>query len=114
MLLSFCALPLVLGTVDGDTVECLPTGANLRLEAIDAPERGHRADCRSERDLAESATRRMEELLRDVVAVEDSGRTGGYGRPLVRLRLRNGQTVAEVLISEGLAVQWAGRRHEWC
>ncbi|MEM7721728.1 MAG: thermonuclease family protein [Pseudomonadota bacterium] len=105
---------LALTAVDGDTVRIGEDGERLRLESIDAPETGHRADCPSEAILGDQATHRLTELLPDVVAIEGGEERGGYGRPLVTLRLSDGRTLGEVLISEGLAVPWAGRRHEWC
>lgn len=100
--------------VDGDTMKFQDTGERLRLEMIDAPERGHSADCDSEAALAEIATVRMAELLELGVIIEGGDRRGGYGRPLVVLRLSDGRSVGDVLIAEGLAVPCAGRRQDWC
>lgn len=113
-MITAIALTVALSVVDGDTVKIAATGERLRLEHIDAPERGHRADCPSEAALAERATERLEQLLPHVAAIEDSGRRGGYGRRLVTLRLTDGRTAGDVLIAEHLAVPWAGRRHDWC
>lgn len=113
-MLTTITLTLALIVVDGDTVKLADTGERLRLEHIDAPERGRGADCPAEADLAERATARLEQLLPHIAAIEDSGRRGGFGRRLVTLRLTTGQTAGDVLIAEGLAVPWAGRRHDWC
>jgi endonuclease YncB( thermonuclease family) len=101
-----------LAVVDGDTVRG-PFG-RLRLVAIDAPERGHRAGCLEELVAAERATRRLAELVARGVIVEATGELGRWGLPLVRLRLEDGRTAGAVLVAEGLAVPWSGRRAEWC
>ncbi|PNW32912.1 UNVERIFIED_CONTAM: hypothetical protein BEN50_19100 [Euhalothece sp. KZN 001] len=101
--------------IDGDTVEIV-TGEDLRLEQIDAPELN--AQCAEEAALAWKATERLKTLLPRVVDIEDSGFRGVYGRRLVTLRLDDGRSASDVLVSEGLAVWWAGERHprsrDWC
>lgn len=105
--------PFPLTVVDGDTVKIQAIGERLRLESIDAPERGHRADCPSEAVLAEQATQRLVEIVNAGVRVIYTGERGGWGRPLIHLRTLDGQAVGEILVTEGLAVPWAGKRHEW-
>ncbi len=39
--------------------------------------------------------------------------TGKYGRPLVDVYSKKGHLNA-MLVEKGLAVKWAGRKHEWC
>jgi hypothetical protein len=61
------------------------------------------------------ATRRLAELLNagrfEVVAPErDEDR---YGRKL-RVLVRNGQSLGDQLVAEGLARTWEGRRRPWC
>lgn len=108
--------------IDGDTIVC--AGIHMRLlgdgtpfvDGVDTPERGARARCEAERTLAETATRRLAELARtEGKAVELSGETDRFGRPLVRIRLADGRTAGGALIAEGLAVVWTPRhRHDWC
>ena len=55
--------------VDGDTLDFAGWDAMLRLHGIDAPEEGHRAGCRAERDLAELATAYARDLLDSADAI---------------------------------------------
>lgn len=100
--------------VDGDTIKDPTTGQRMRLAGIDAPERGHRADCVDEYRLAQRATDRLAALLPSA-RVEYLGRSDRYNRPLIRLRLPDGRTVGDALVSEGLAVPYDPRqRADWC
>lgn len=111
-----------LTAIDGDTVRC--DGVSLRpmgggapyVSGFDAPEVGHRADCQAERRAGDAATARMSDLLATPgIAVEDSGIDDRFGRRLVWLRLPRGETVGEVMIAEGHAVEWRpGYRARWC
>lgn len=107
--------------VDGDTIRCgtermrdMGPGAPNK-SGYDAPEIG-RADCPQEKLLGEQAKLRLQELLdQPGTIVEDSGKRDRYGRPLVWVRMRNGTTAGEVLISEGYAARWEPGRHiSWC
>lgn len=98
--------------IDGDT---LAHGAErIRIASIDTPERNWRADCDAEAKLAELATRRLERLITEAGRIE-LVRDGvdRYGRTLGEIVL-DARPVSEVLISEGYAVPWEGRRHDWC
>ncbi|MBX9664889.1 thermonuclease family protein [Novosphingobium sp.] len=98
--------------VDGDTFWY--RGLKIRIADINAPELGH-PSCAYEAQLAETATRRLTDLLNAgpfTLAVE--GReTDRYGRAL-RVVLRGGRSLGEVLQREGLAEHWHGRRGDWC
>lgn len=98
--------------VDGDTFWY--RGLKIRIADINAPELGH-PSCTYEARLAETATRRLTELLNAgpfTLAVE--GReTDRYGRAL-RVVRRGGRSLGEVLEREGLAEHWHGRRGDWC
>ena len=49
-----------------------------------------------------------------VPALEIDGRaTDKYGRAL-RIVTRDGQSIGQQLVDEGLARTWDGRRHPWC
>lgn len=112
---------LSLTAVDGDTVRCdserlrdIGPGAPNK-SGYDTPEIG-RAECAKERLLGEQAKLRMQELLdQPGLVIEDSGKRDRYGRPLVWIRLGNGKTAGEMLISEGYAVRWEpGYQASWC
>lgn len=98
--------------VDGDTFWY--RGLKIRIADINAPELGH-PSCDYEARLAETATRRLTDLLNAgpfTLAVE--GReTDRYGRAL-RVVQRGGRSLGEVLEHEGLAEHWHGRRGDWC
>lgn len=98
--------------VDGDTFWY--RGLKIRIADINAPELGH-PSCAYEAQLAETATRRLTDLLNAgpfTLAVE--GReTDRYGRAL-RVVMRGGRSLGAVLEREGLAEHWQGRRGDWC
>ncbi|MEN0652417.1 MULTISPECIES: thermonuclease family protein [Hyphobacterium] len=97
--------------IDGDTVEI--DAEIIRLENIDTPERGGRAECDAERMLAETATRQLTQILAiGEVTIERSGEDR-YGRTLARVFV-DGLDAGELLVERGVAVRWEGRRHDWC
>ena len=97
--------------VDGDTFRL--AGEKIRIADIDTPEVNGR--CAYERDLAAQATARMEELLTagpfEMHRIErDEDR---YGRKL-RVVTRDGRSLGDQLVAEGLARTWSGRREPCC
>lgn len=95
--------------VDGDTFWV--AGEKIRLVGIDAPE--IRGACAFERDLAQRATRRLSEILSDEqFRVERSG-TDRFGRTLATVVTPRGEA-GDILVREGLAREWRGRKEEWC
>lgn len=98
--------------VDGDTFWA---GADkIRIADIDTPEL--KARCDREAVLARRATSRLDELLTagpflmERVGDRDEDR---YGRKL-RIVTRDGRSLGDQLVSEGLARTWIGRREPWC
>lgn len=99
--------------VDGDTF--WSNGIKIRVADIDAPEIGT-PRCSSEKALGDRATRRLLELVNAGPFEMQSwpGRDEDkYGRKL-RVLVRNGQSLGDVLVSEGLARIWTGKRQPWC
>lgn len=98
--------------VDGDTIWI--AGEKVRLADIDTPET-HPPRCAEEADLGRQATRRLQELLNaGPVTLADADRpTDRYGRRLA-IVTRDGQSLGDTLIAEGLARPWEGRRRPWC
>lgn len=94
--------------VDGDTFWL--SGEKVRLESIDAPEVN--GSCRHERELAQRATRRLSELLGGEIRLVRNG-TDRYGRTLARVHTGSGEAGA-ILVREGFAQQWKGRKAQWC
>lgn len=99
--------------IDGDTF--ILEGVRIRIADIDAPEI-HPPRCAIEERLGIAARDRLHDLLN----------TGGFrlhsipgrdedqfGRKL-RVVVRNGQSIGDHLVGEGLARTWSGRREPWC
>jgi endonuclease YncB( thermonuclease family) len=107
--------------VDGDTLKC--NGQLMRLIGdgvpnelgVDAPEL-RKYKCEQERLGAAAARARLNELVATPgTTIENSGGHDRSGRPLVRIRLRDGRTAETVLLEEGLALPWTRRvRNDWC
>ncbi len=100
--------------VDGDTFY-LGT-QSVRVADIDAPET-HPSRCSYEAALGNQATVRLYQLLNQgafTLAPWTDGRdTDQYGR-LLRIVVRDGQSLGEMLVQEGLAREWTGSRQPWC
>jgi endonuclease YncB( thermonuclease family) len=99
--------------VDGDTFYL--GNQSIRVADIDAPET-HPPRCAYEARLGEQATRRLRELVNAgpfTLQRYDSRDRDQYGRQL-RVVIRDGRSLGAVLVSEGLARKWTGRRQPWC
>jgi endonuclease YncB( thermonuclease family) len=98
--------------VDGDTFRL--GSDKIRIADIDTPEL-HPARCPYEQALGEAAKQRLMELLNagpfDLKAIDRD--TDRYGRKL-RVVMRDGKSLGNVLVTEGLARTWEGRRRGWC
>lgn len=99
--------------VDGDTL--WNDGVKIRIADIDTPEISQ-PRCAAEKALGERATVRLMELVNagpfqmQAWQKHDEDR---YGRKL-RVLVRDGRSLGDVLVSEGLARTWTGRRQPWC
>ncbi|MBN9471077.1 MAG: thermonuclease family protein [Bosea sp.] len=99
--------------VDGDTFWY--RAEKIRIADIDAPET-EQAKCSSERALGDRAKHRLAELLSEApFSLEGYGSRDRdrYGR-LLRVVYQNGRSVGQILVAEGLARPWHGRRRPWC
>jgi micrococcal nuclease len=96
--------------VDGDTFY-----VSVRVVGADTPEIGGNAKCDKERAWGERASRRTAELLKQgLVSLHIQG-VDRYDRLLAKVILPDGRDLAEVLISERLAVPYAGgTKQDWC
>lgn len=98
--------------VDGDTFRL--AGEKYRIADIDTPET-HPARCAGEATLGVAATARLRGWLNaGAFHLERAGRDmDRYGRKL-RIVTRDGASVGDLLIAEGLARRWEERRRPWC
>jgi micrococcal nuclease len=99
--------------IDGDTFDY--GGMRVRIADIDTPE--VRGQCPEETRLAARATRRMRALLAagpfELHPLSSGRDEDRYGRKL-RIVTRGGRSLGDVLVAEGLARTWSGRREPWC
>jgi endonuclease YncB( thermonuclease family) len=97
--------------IDGDTFDY--RGERIRIADIDTPEL--HARCPAELALARRATDRMRDLLGEgPFQLRRLGRDEDrYGRKL-RVVMRDGRSLGDMLVAEGLARTWTGRREPWC
>ena len=102
--------------VDGDTFWY--RGLKVRIADINAPEVSE-PKCAREAALGARATGRLQALLNQgpfTLAPNEDG-TGRdrdrYGR-LLRTVTRDGASLGDELVSEGLAERWRGHRGDWC
>lgn len=100
--------------VDGDTLWL--KGTKIRIADIDTPE-VFSPGCPREAALGRRATERLRELLNagpfTLLPPPDGRMEDRYGRQL-RIVDRDGESLGEVLVREGLAERWGGPRKAWC
>ncbi|MES1200523.1 MAG: thermonuclease family protein [Pseudomonadota bacterium] len=99
--------------IDGDTLR--DGSERYRVENIDAPERGARAECPHERALAEASRAYVVEWVADARRIEaiPSGRRDRYGRVVARIQI-DGVDLGERLMQIGLAQPWRGHKAHFC
>ena len=98
--------------VDGDTFWL--EGEKIRIADINTPEVGS-PECAREAQLGAQATGRLIALLNSGgFSLETIDRDEDqYGRKL-RIVTRDGKSLGDILVEEGLAEEWKGRRSSWC
>lgn len=102
--------------VDGDTFDI--GDERVRIANIDVPETKS-AKCDAERRLGEVAKRRLQELLSSPGFEMERGdpKSGSmkdrYGRTLATAYV-DGIDIGSILIQEGIARPWRGKREPWC
>lgn len=116
-------LPIV-GGVDGDTIKtridalpCPLCKVSIRLRGIDTPEKGHRAKCAKEANLALHASKMTKDMIGSATLMTvrnpDWDKYGGRidGEVII-----NGLNVGNELIANGLARPYTGKgpKPDWC
>ena len=91
-----CPALRVSRVIDGDTFDS--SAGRVRLFGVDTPERNER--CYTE------ASRRLSRLAGTEVRVEAGPRTGDGNRLLFYVYTKNGESIEERLVQEGLAQAW--------
>jgi len=91
-----CPALRVSRVIDGDTFDS--SGGRVRLFGADTPERNER--CYAE------ASRRLSQLAGKTVRVEAGPRSGDGNRLLFYVYTRDGESIEERLVQEGLAKAW--------
>lgn len=101
--------------IDGDTYQDMNTGERVRLENIDTPETGPRARCAAERNLGNRATQQARSFITNArqLDVRRTGRIDRYDRVIAFIEV-DGRDLGQMMIAEGLARPWRGRREPWC
>lgn len=110
---ELCGKVRVTCVVDGDTFWL--DGVKVRIADIDTPEVS-RPQCEQELALGNQATNRLVELMNaGPFELHTSGDRDEdrFGRKL-RVVVRNGSSLGDQLVAEGLARKWTGRREPWC
>lgn len=118
--LLFAVQGLIVSVHDGDTVQ-VRIGAvieTVRLISVDTPELPPLARCTSEARKARAARDRLASLAPpgSRIRLVNPGRRlrDRYGRLLADIILTDGRNVGAVLVAEGLARPWTGKRQPWC
>lgn len=116
-------LPIV-GGVDGDTIRtridvlpCPLCNVSIRIRGIDTPEKGARAKCQKEADLAVQASRMTKELIGSSKAMTvHQFAWDKYGGRIDGVVVINGYNVGNELIAAGLARPYTGKgpKPDWC
>lgn len=98
--------------VDGDTIWF--EGHKIRIADINTPEIS-KPGCASEERLGQQAKIRLQALLNQgSFSLQSIDRDQDqYGRDL-RIITRDGESLGEILVAEGLAERWQGYRRNWC
>jgi endonuclease YncB( thermonuclease family) len=110
--------------IDGDTVafeaawlpDPLKKELSIRVFGVDTPEKGHRAQCPSEAQRGEAATK----FTKDMVAASQKRQVvlmawDKYGGRVLGDVILNGQSLRAMLISKGYAREYYGEaKTSWC
>jgi len=103
---------------DGDTCTILfkwkkqNIKTSCRIVGIDTPEL--RTKNKKEKELGYKAKEFLENLILEKVLKVKFGKDGKFGRPLVEIFLHNGQSISDIMISNGHAKPYfGGTKEKW-
>lgn len=103
---------------DGDTCTILfkwkkqNIKTSCRILGIDTPEL--RTKNKKEKELGYKAKEFLEGLILEQILMVKFGKNGKYGRPLVEIFLHNGQSISDLMISNGYAKPYfGGTKQKW-
>jgi endonuclease YncB( thermonuclease family) len=113
LLCTLSCEPAEIRVWDGDSIRLgLTSEAEaVRIFNIDAPEIA--GQCAYETNLAQRSKNRLAALLAGQRVEINRRGADRYGRTLAALSV-NGVDAGDLLVSEGLARTWSGRREPWC
>ncbi|MBD9635940.1 thermonuclease family protein [Ensifer sp. ENS07] len=98
--------------VDGDTFWL--RGEKVRIADVDTPEISQ-PSCESELQRGVAARDRLLALLNEgPFQLVVSGRAVDRNGRQLRIVVRNGRSLGDQLVAEGLARTWDGKRRPWC
>ena len=110
--------------VDGDTFEIDPSniikipglGLSIRVNGIDTPEKGGRAGCKSEANLAKEASEETKKILLRSKKIEiDNYHWDKFGGRIVADVYVDGALLSKQIIDKNLAKPYFGKKKEsWC
>ena len=113
LLCTLSCEPAEIRVWDGDSIRLGLTNQAevIRIFNIDAPE--IEGQCANESDLAQRSKNRLAALLAGQRVEINRQGADRYGRTLAAITV-NGADAGDLLVSEGLARTWSGRREPWC
>lgn len=90
-------------------------GEAVRISDIRAPDR-YTALCPAESMLAWKSAERLRDLLNagPFELVEETSHDGGYVDEVQRIAMRDGNSIGQTLLAEGLAKPWSDEEPDWC
>jgi len=110
--------------LDGDTVgfeasflpEPLKKELLIRVYGVDTPEKGHRAQCVSENEKGQSATKFTANTLNNAKKIEVAiGNWDKFGGRVLGDVFVDGQSLRKLLIQNGFAREYYGEaKQSWC
>lgn len=110
--------------VDGDTLEidsssfCLPQSLRLsvRVSNVDTPEKGYRAKCDQEKELAKQASEYTKKLVKNAKTISfEEVKWDKYGGRILARVFIDDQPLDQLLIEKGLAREYhGGKKESWC